>query len=68
VQFQILTFLGTTWCRGEKPQLPDKTIIDDTRQLAAKGGAVTFDVPIQKSGLIPQAFVEQLRAIGQSLP
>ena len=31
----------------------------------ARWGVVTYDVPIQKSGLIPQAFVEQLRAIGQ---
>jgi hypothetical protein len=28
---------------------------------------VTFDVPIQKSGLIPMPFVEQLRAIGQAM-
>jgi hypothetical protein len=32
--------------------------------LRAKGGAITFDVPIQRSGLIPTSFVEQLRAIG----
>ena len=28
---------------------------------------VTFDVPIQKSGLIPQPFIEQLRAIGRAM-
>ncbi len=28
---------------------------------------MTFDVPIQKSGLIPQPFVEQLRAVGQAM-
>ena len=60
VQFQILTFLGKTWCRGDRPQLPDEQVMACTRQLAAKGGVVTFDVPIQKSGLIPQPFVEQL--------
>jgi len=26
-----------------------------------------IDVPIQKGGLIPQPFVEQLRAIGQAM-
>jgi len=67
VQFQILTYLGSTWCKGDRPQLPDETIIATTRQLAAKGGVVTFDVPIQKSGLIPTPFVEQLRAIGQAM-
>ena len=67
VQFQILTFLGTTWCRGDRPQLPDEQVVNLTRKLADKGGAVTFDVPIQKSGLIPQPFVEQLRAIGAAM-
>lgn len=67
VQFQILTFLGKTWCRGDQPQLPDAEIIASVRQLAEKGGAVTFDVPIQKSGLIPQPFIDQLRAVGRSV-
>ncbi len=66
VQFQILTFLGKTWCGGDRPQLPDEKIVAYTRKLAEKGGVVTFDVPIQKSGLISQPFVEQLREIGQS--
>jgi alpha-L-fucosidase len=67
VQFQILTYLGATWCKGDRPQMPDDAIIATTRHLAAKGGVVTFDVPIQKSGLIPAPFVEQLRAIGQAM-
>ena len=67
VQFQILTYLGSTWCKGEQPQLSDETIIATVRQLAAKGGVVTFDVPIQKIGLIPAPFVEQLRAVGQAM-
>jgi hypothetical protein len=64
LQFQILTYLGKTWCRGDKPELPDDQIIACTKQLAEKGGVVTFDVPIQKSGLIPDPFLAQLRAIG----
>jgi hypothetical protein len=67
VQFQILTYLGTTWCRGERPQMPDEKIVALTRRLVAKRAAITFDVPIQKSGLIPQPFVDQLRAIGQGV-
>jgi len=66
VQFHILTFLGTSWCRGERPQAPDEKVIALTRQIAGQGGVVTYDVPIQPSGLIPQPFVEQLRAIGQA--
>ncbi len=67
VQFHILTFLGTTWCGGDRPQWPDDQVISLTRRLTEKGGVITFDVPIQKNGLIPQAFVQQLRAIGQQV-
>jgi len=67
VQFQILTYLGTSWCRGDAPQWPDAQVIGLAGQLADKGGAITFDVPIQKTGRIPQPFVDQLRSIGQAL-
>jgi len=67
VQFHILSFLGKTWCGGDRPQLPDEQIVAYTRKVAAKGGVITYDVPIQKSGLIPEPFVEQLRAIGAAM-
>ena len=67
LQFHILTYLGISWCRGERPQLPDEEIIRYTRQLVERGGVVTFDVPIAKTGRIPQPFVDQLHAIGQAL-
>lgn len=67
VQFHILTFLGTSWCQGEKPQWPDDKVIGVTQEIVKKGGVVTFDVPIQRSGLIPDPFVAQLRAIGQAM-
>jgi hypothetical protein len=63
VQFHILTFLGKSWCTGNRPELPDGQIVAYTQKIADKGGVVTFDVPIQKSGLIPQPFVEQLQAV-----
>jgi hypothetical protein len=67
VQYHILTYLGTTWCAGERPVWSDDAVIAVTRQLAAKGGVVTYDVPIQKNGLIPQPFCQQLRAVGQAI-
>lgn len=67
VQFHILTYLGTTWCAGERPQWPDEKVAALARQLADKGGAITFDVPILKSGRIPEPFVGQLRAIGRAM-
>jgi hypothetical protein len=39
----------------------------DIRLLVDKGGVVTYDVPIQRSGLIPQPFIEQLRTIGAAM-
>lgn len=66
-QFHILTFLGKSWCRGDAPQFPDEQVIASTRQRAAKGGVVTFDVPIQTSGLMPEPFVEQLHSVGQAM-
>ena len=66
-QCHILTFLGTDWCEGQRPQWPDDKIVAITRQIVAKGGVVTYDVPIQKNGLIRPAFVEQLRAVGRSM-
>lgn len=67
MQFHILTYLGKTWCGGERPQWPDDTIIGYTRHVVEKGGAITFDVPIERSGLIRRPFVDQLRMIGRSL-
>ncbi len=66
-QYHILTYLGQSWCQGDRPQLSDEQIIACTMKLAEKGGVVTYDVPIQKTGLIPQPFVDQLRAIGRSM-
>ena len=66
-QYQLLTFLGDSWCRGDKPQQPNEMIIDYVRRLNAKGGVVTFDVPIGKNGLIPQPFVDQLKAVGYAV-
>jgi hypothetical protein len=67
VQFHILTFLGTSWCRGERPQWTDDKVIGLTQEIVDKGGVVTFDVPIQESGLIPEPFADQLRAIGRAV-
>lgn len=66
IQFHILSFLGQTWCAGDRPQRPDAEVAQYVRDLTAKGGVITWDVPIQKTGLIPETFVSQLRAIGQA--
>lgn len=65
VQYQILSYLGSTWCGGDEPRFPDGLASGYTRYVTDKGGVVTWDVPIRKDGLIPQPFVDQLRAIGR---
>ena len=62
-QYHILSYLGTTWCGGERPRFPDELVVAYTRYVASRGGAVTWDVPIQPNGLIPQPFVDQLAAL-----
>ena len=64
-QYHILSYLGTTWCRGERPRFPDDLAATYTRYVADRGGVVTWDVPIGADGLIPQPFVDQLAAIGR---
>ncbi len=66
VQSQILTFLGESWCRGDRPKWSDEKVVDLTRRITEKGAVVTYDVPIQTNGLIPHPFITQLRAIGET--
>ena len=49
------------------PKEPDEKVIALTKAIAGQGGAVTFDVPIERSGLIREPFIEQLRAVGQAM-
>jgi len=65
-QLQILTYLGQNWCSGE-PRFSDELVIAYTRYVNSKEGVITWDVPIEPSGLIPEPFVRQLRAIGKSV-
>jgi hypothetical protein len=64
-QYHVLTFLGQMWRRGT-PRFPDDLAVGYTKFVTAHDGAITWDVPIEPSGLIPQAFVEQLQAIGEA--
>ncbi|MFH1920669.1 MAG: MBL fold metallo-hydrolase, partial [Planctomycetota bacterium] len=67
VQYQLLSYLGTSWCQGERPVLSDDVIIGYTRQLNQQGGVITWDVPISTTGEVPQPFVDQLTALGAAL-
>lgn len=63
-----LSYLGATWGKGE-PRYPhlDEMIIPWTRKIVDAGGAMTWDVPVQRNGHISEPFLAQLRAIGAAL-
>ena len=61
-----LSYLGESWCSGE-PRFPNELVVGYTKHIVDRGGAMTWDVPIQRSGLIPQPFVDQLSTIHGSV-
>jgi hypothetical protein len=63
-QYHLLSYLGSTWCGGDAPRFPDDLAIAYTRYINSRGGVMTWDVPILKTGLIPQPFLRQLQALG----
>jgi hypothetical protein len=65
-QPQVLSFLGATWGMGAA-RFSTETVVAHSRKTAALGGIITWDVPVQANGLVPQQFLDQLSAVGQAL-
>ena len=65
-QIHILSFLGEKWGMGS-PRFTVEQIVGWSKQVASEGGVITWDVPLQRNGLIAQSFIEQLRAVGAAL-
>jgi len=65
-RYHILSFLGEFWRTGA-PRFPDELVVGYTKHIIGNGGVMTWDVPIQRDGLIPTAFLEQLAVIGRSI-
>jgi Alpha-L-fucosidase len=65
-QIQVLSYLGRTWGMGE-PRFPVDEAIKYSLEVRKVGGAITWDIPVQKNGLISQPFIDQLTAIGKAL-
>jgi alpha-L-fucosidase len=65
-RFHILTYLGEKWGRGN-PRYSDDEVAEFAIGITSKGGFVSFDVPPQKNGLISEAFIPQLKHIGESV-
>ena len=66
-RYHILSYLGESWCKGSQPRFPDELAVGYTKHVMSKGGVVTWDVPIQIDGLIPEPFVRQLEAIARGV-
>ena len=65
-QIHVLSYLGKTWGQGD-PRFSVEQIITWSRNVTGQGGVLTWDVPIQPSGLISPPFVDQLTAVGKAL-
>ncbi len=65
-QFHMLSYLGKAWC-AEPQRFQDQQVIDITTRILKKDGVVTWDVPRQVDGLIPEPFFQQLKAIGEAV-
>jgi alpha-L-fucosidase len=65
-RYHVLSYLGKSWCQGE-PRFPDELVAGYTKHIISQGGVISWDVPIQKNGLIPEAFLKQLKSIGCSM-
>jgi hypothetical protein len=65
-QYHMLSFLGPTWCQ-KPPRFNTDQVVAFTRAITDKEGAVTWDVPpAGVNGHIPDDFLAQLKAIGES--
>jgi hypothetical protein len=65
-QSHVLSYLGRTWGVGQ-PRFSNERAIEFSQNVRKPGGVVTWDVPIQSTGRIPDAFIEQLQAIGRAM-
>ncbi len=65
-QVHILSYLGEKWGMGS-PRFSTEQVVKWSRSIRKQGAAITWDVPIQPSGLIAQPFIEQLTAVGKAL-
>lgn len=67
IQYHIMSYLGTGWGVGNKPRYSTDKLIEYTRRTTDGGGVITWDVPFDKTGLIPQGFIEPLKTLSKAL-
>ena len=65
-QIQVLSYLGATWGQGA-PRFTPEQAIAFSKKVAAAGGVITWDTPIQKGGTFAPEYVAQLKAMGEAM-
>jgi len=65
-QWHMLSFLGHDWGQGQ-PRYSNDVVTEVTRNIIEYEGVATWDVPIQRSGLISEPFMKQLTAMKEAL-
>jgi F5/8 type C domain/Alpha-L-fucosidase len=58
-QLHIMSYLGSSWASGLN-RYKNRQVVDITRRVNKCGGVITWDVPIQVNGHIPEMFISQL--------
>ena len=65
-QYHMLNFLGPEW-GGGPPRLTAELVAGYTRFVTDHDAVMTWDLPIEKDGRIPEPFMKQLRTIGKTM-
>lgn len=65
-KLHVLSYLGQTWGQGQ-PRFPDELVAGYTKLILAQDGILTWDIPLEPNGAIPQDYRRQLQALGRML-
>ena len=65
-QVHVLSYLGETWGKGML-RFTDEQMLEWSRKAIRPGGAITWDVPVGRDGLIDPAFLGPLTRLGRAL-
>jgi len=66
-QYQVLTYLGEYWGRGN-PRFQTPLVVEYTREVLRVGGSMTWDVPYHEDGTLMEPHFKQLLALGKEFP
>jgi hypothetical protein len=50
-----------------EPRFTAEQVIGFANQVTQTGGAITWDTPVQRNGLISSSFIEILHALGKAM-